>query len=158
MSEEENTETQSDKEQNFAALREKLEATEARLKELEPLAVEKAVQAAGFDPNTPEGKALSRLAGSDSDAEAVKNLATELGFEAVEQDSPPDLSPNERAAQEFAERKQELDSVTQSDEPSDLGNQIAEAEAAAAKGEGDWSQVTALKLQQFQQAAQQRGL
>lgn len=148
MSEEtqETTEELSDKELNFAKLREQKEALEARVAELSPLAVEKAVREAGFAPDTPEGKALSRLAGDNPDADAVKNLAVELGFEASPEEQKHEPTPNERAAQEFADRTSELSQVTTSDEPPDLNSQIAEAEA-----EGDWGKSMALKLAQFNQ-------
>lgn len=149
---EETVETQENSQaDNFAALRAQKEALEA---ELRPLKVEKAVRDAGFDPSTPEGKALSRLAEVDATADTVKNLAAELGFEVR---STVELNPNERAAQEFAARQADLASVTSSDALPDLNQQVAEAENAAARGEGDWNTVVDLKLAQFASLAQQRG-
>lgn len=134
-------ETDSKQAENFAALREQKEALEA---ELRPLRAEKAVTSAGFDPATPEGKALTRLAlaESDVDADKVKNLAEELGFETP---SPKaELSKNERAAQEFAIRAADMEAVTTSDGPSGPDQAIKDAEAA-----GDWGLSARLKLQQF---------
>jgi len=135
----------SDKEMNFRKLEARAEAAEARLAELAPLAVEKAVRSAGFDPDTPEGRALTRIAASDADADAVKGLAEELGFEASK--SQTQLSPNERAAQEFGNRTADLNSVTTSDEPQSLDQLIAEADAA-----GNLSQGIALRTRKSQQS------
>lgn len=146
MSEETQTD-QTDKELNFEKLREKNEALEAQLAELSPLKVAQTVRAAGFDPDTPAGKALSRLADANSDAESVKNLAAELGFEVV--DPAPVLSKEERAAQEFANRQADLGSVTTSDEPPDVATEVAELEAA-----GNWAEAGRRKLQQFVAANQ----
>lgn len=148
MSEEvQETTEQTDEEKNFAALREKVETYEARIAELSPLAKEKAVREAGFNPDTPEGKALSRLAGDEADADAVKNLAVELGFEATTQDSPKhEPTKEERAAQEFADRQSHLSQTTVSDEPPTDLEKIAEAEAKANET-GDWSEVMRLKIQ-----------
>lgn len=129
-----------DKEINFQRLREKNEALEAQIAELSPLKVAQTVREAGFDPDTPAGKALSRLADASSDAESVKALAAELGFEA---EAPtPALSKDERAAQEFGQRQSDLAAVTTSDIPPNMTDQIAEAEEA-----GDWNKSVGLKLQ-----------
>jgi hypothetical protein len=126
MSEEnvEVVEEQSDKEMNFSRLREQKEALEARLAELEPLAVAQAVRSAGFDPDTPEGKALSRLAQAGADAEAVKSLAEELGFEAGTR--KPQLNEFQQEQWDAAQRQQALNSITSSDTPPTLESQIAE--------------------------------
>ena len=131
----------SDKEINFEKVREQLAEKDARLAELEPLAVEKAVRSAGFDPDTPAGKALARLAVPGSDADAVKSLAEELGFEAA---SRPVLTPTEQAAVQSADGLRDLNSVTSSDEPPTANQAIEEAQAA-----GDWGLSGRLKLQQF---------
>lgn len=147
MSEEvENVEvSESDKEQNFAKLREKAEALEARLAELEPLAVAQAVREAGFNPNEGYGKALADLAGPGASADTVKEVAAKYGWEPEK--PKVELTPNERAAQEFAGRQAALNSVTTPDEPQDFGAQIAEAEQA-----GDWMRVISLKNQAVMQA------
>lgn len=137
MSEETTTEEMSEKTQadNFAELRAQKEALEA---ELRPLRAEKAVVSAGFDPTTPEGKALTRLAltEADVDADKVKGLAEELGFEASK--PKPALSPNERAAQEFSGRLSDLNSVTTSDDPGNIATQIAalDQQIAQARAQG----------------------
>ena len=70
-----------DKLLNFERLREKNEALEARIAELEPLAVEKAVRDAGYNPVSPEGRTLVRLSKVGDTAATVQALAEEIGFE-----------------------------------------------------------------------------
>jgi hypothetical protein len=147
MSEEiDNTEELSDKELNFKALREAKEALESELATLRPLAVKDAIRAAGFDPDKPEGKALARLA-ETADAESVKALAEELGFEVPT--LKPELTPTEQAAVAGAQKQAALNSVTTSDGPPSSDQAIAEAEAA-----GDYGLSGRLKLQQFLSANQ----
>lgn len=146
---EENTE-KTDKDQNFENLRKKAEALEARVAELEPLARAKLVAEAGFAPDTPAGKALSRLAPSDADVDAVRNLAEELGFEAAApEEKKPELSKEERAAQHFADQKADLQSVTTSDEPQTIDDDLAELQAALAKARaaGQWDEARAIGKQ-----------
>jgi hypothetical protein len=111
------------------------------------LKVAQTVREAGFDPDTPAGKALSRLADADSDAETVKNLAAELGFEA--EPPPSELTKEERAAQEFANRKADLQSVTTPDNPPNFDDQIAELNGliAVAKAAGNTLEVRRLNTQ-----------
>lgn len=154
MSEETTTEEMSDdKEQNLAALRAKAEALEAQLAALQPLAVEKAVRSAGFDPDTPAGRALARLTDSSADAETVKSLAAELGFEASTASPKHEPTKEERAAQEFADRTSRLNSVTTSDTPLDIDGEIAATQSAlnAARAAKNWDEVRAVgeQLQQL---------
>lgn len=146
MSEETQTTEEKTQADNFAALRKEKEALEAQVAELTPLKVAQIVKEAGFDPDTPAGKALSRLATPDSDTEAVRNLAEELGFEAEGQSAAPTLTPEEQAFQASENRKSELQSVTTSDEPDTLDDQIAEATAAlsAARAAKNWEEARAI--------------
>lgn len=152
MSEEENTEVdeQTDKEINFQKAREKIERLEARNAELEPLAVERAIREAGHDPFSPAGKALARIAPPGADADTVKSLAEELGFEAPPE--RPVLNQNERAAQEFSSRAADLASVTTSDTPPTVDDQIAEAYA-----EGNTKLARSLKNDLLANLARQAG-
>jgi hypothetical protein len=142
MSEETTTEpTEKTPEQSFAELRTQRDDA---LSELRPFRAEKAVTEAGFPLDSPEGKALRALALREDgvDADKVKNLAEEFGFETP---APKvELTPNERAAQEFANRQADLGSVTTSDEPPDVATEVAELEAA-----GKWAEAGQRKLQQF---------
>jgi hypothetical protein len=128
---EEGEKTQAD---NFAALREKYEAAVA---ELRPLKARDAVSAAGFNPNSPEGKALHRLAlaETDVDAEKVKALADELGFEVTP--PKPELTPTEQAAVAGAQKQAALNTVTTSDEPADIASQIADLDQQIMKARAE---------------------
>jgi hypothetical protein len=128
-------EEQSDKELNFAKLRSRAEAAEARLAELEPLAIAHAVRSAGFDPDTPEGKALSRLATAGADADAVKTLAEELGFEAGSK--RPQLNEFQQEQWDAAQRQQNLHSFTSPDAPPTVEAQIAELDAQIVQARND---------------------
>jgi len=151
MSEHDDTDL-TDKELNFKALRDEKKALEAQLAELQPLKVAQTVRAAGFDPDTPAGRALSRLADANSDVDAVWNLATELGFTTDDDTSPTPpatLSQNERAAQEFAQRQNALSSVVTSDTPPTFDNQVDELNKliSIAKASGNNLEVRRLNSQ-----------
>lgn len=142
---EENTTEEKTPEQSFAELRAQKEALES---ELRPLKVERAVRDAGFDPSTPEGKALSRLADIEADGEKVKALAEELGFEASK--PAPSLNVNETVAATLAARGAEIASVTTSDNPATTVNdEISEVQAAlnAARAAKNWDEAKALGQQ-----------
>lgn len=138
--------TVDDKEANFAALRAEKEALAEQLAALQPLAVERAVRSAGFDPDTPEGKALTRLSTVDSDADAVRSLAEELGFEAAK---PPQLNPTEQAMAQVADRSAQLGSVSVSDSPSTVDDEITglQAALAAARTAKNWDEAKAIGAQ-----------
>jgi hypothetical protein len=144
MSDQTPTEEMDDQEKNWRAMEERMKTLEAENAALRPLSIEKAVTSAGFGLDTPEGKALRALALKEEnvDADKVKNLAEELGFETPAPKA--ELTANERAAQEFSARAADLNAVTASDGPPGTDQAIQEAEAA-----GDWGLSTRLKLQQF---------
>jgi len=137
---------------NNANLRHQLEEANTRLAELEPLAVEKAIRSAGIDPDTPAGKALARIAPPGSDADAVKALADELGFEPGS--AKPVLTATEQAALSSADHMRALNDASTSEPPVTLVGLIKEAEAKE-----DWSTVTRLNSQLLaqQMAAKARG-
>ena len=149
---EDTTEGLSDKEMNFEKLRQKTEGLEARLAELEPLAVAKAVREAGFNPDADRGKALADLVGPGATVEKVKEVAARYGWEP--EPPRPVLTATEQAALSSADRLSALNSVTTSEPPVTLVSQIKEAEA-----KGDWSTVTRLNSQLLaqQMAAKARG-
>jgi hypothetical protein len=119
-------EGQSDKEMNFANLRSQKEALEAELAALRPLKTAQTVKEAGFDPDSPAGKALTRLA-ADSDVEGVKSLAAELGFEVGNIERQP--TAVEAAAVAAGDQFASFNQTTTSDEPVDVNGQIAELQA-----------------------------
>lgn len=147
MSDEQTTETQeqtseapSDKEINFQKLREQKEALESELAALRPLRTKETLRQAGFDPDSAEGKALSMAidAGKvETDPEKIVEFAgSEFGWEPRTQ-----LTETEATQVEGSRRMEAVRQVTQSDGPSDVSSQIAEAEQA-----GDWKKAMSLKL------------
>ena len=149
---EDTTEGLSDKEMNFEKLRQKTEGLEARLAELEPLAVAKAVREAGFNPDADRGKALADLVGPGATVEKVKEVAARYGWEP--EPPRPVLTQTEQAALSSADRLSALNSVTTPDNPTTLVDEIKDAEA-----KGDWKTVERLNSQLLaqQMAAKARG-
>ncbi len=149
--EEEETEEQSDKDRNFAALRKIKEAQEAELAELRPLKVDKMIREAGFDPGSDEGTAI-QYALKAQGAEAPQ---TSEGVRELVSTEFPGWTPKTVLSAEEVEREQaqgRLEGVrkeSESDTPPDLGDQIVEAEAA-----GDWEKSARLKLQGMTEAQQ----
>ncbi len=140
---EEETEEQSDKDRNFAALRKKTDALEARVKELEPLEMDKMIREAGFDPGSDKGKAIGyglQAQGADApdDAEGVREFAaSEFNW-----DPTTPLTSEEEERQQAQDRVEGVRKESESDTPPDLDDQIAEAEAA-----GEYGKSAMLKLQ-----------
>ena len=136
-------EQQSDKDRNFAALRAKLEATEARLAELEPLHTEKVIREAGFDPNSDQGKAIRygiQVNKVEESPDKVKEFAlTEFGWQPKAQ-----LTPDEASRQVTTDRMGSLQAQSEPETPPQPGDDIAAAEA-----EGDWGKAGMLKMQTF---------
>lgn len=130
----------SDKEINFQKLREQKEALEAELASLRPLQTKETLRQAGFDPDTPEGKALS-VAIKAGEVEAnpdqiVAYAGSEFGWE-----PKPRLTETEATQVEGSKRLEAVRQVTQSDGPQDTKALIAEAEQS-----GDWMTAMQLKV------------
>lgn len=146
---EETTEQQelTDKELNFEKLRQKNEELEAQIQSLAPLKVAQTIRDAGFDPDSPDGKALSRLVDQTADVDKVKEVAADIGFEPPEPKA--ELSETEQAVQAGADKVAALNQVTSSDGPPDDAAEIQELEA-----EGKWADAGRKKLQRFLAAQQ----
>lgn len=147
MSDEQTTtetpEATSDKDKNFAALRQQLDQAQAEIEALRPLRTKETLRQAGFDPDTAEGKALSLAIDAGrvepDPTQIVEFAGSEFGWEPRTQ-----LTETEATQAEGSKRLEAVRQVTQSDGPSDVGSQIAEAEQA-----GDWSRAMALKLRRM---------
>jgi len=133
----------SDKELNFAKLRQQYEAAMAELEQLRPLKVKETLRQAGFDPEATEGKALT-LAIEAGKVEAdpqkiVEFAANEFGFQ-------PRVALTETEAKqvEAAARMEQVRQVTTSVQTPSADDEIAKAEQ-----EGDWTKAMALKLQKI---------
>lgn len=132
MSEENtNQENMTDEEKNFAALRQKAEAAEARVNELLPYAIESQIRGAGLDPNSREGQMLRDFA---KDPSEIPGLVEKYGLSAQE-DSEAAASPapqpnqSEQAQLDAAARQQAVQSVASSTDgaPKTAAERVADA-------------------------------
>ena len=142
----------SDKELNFAKLRQQYEAALAELEQLRPLKQREVLRQAGFDPDAPEGKSLTFAieAGKvEADPEQIKQFAVnELGFQ-----PKVALTETESRQVEAATRMEQVRQVTTSEAPpATTDDEIVEAEA-----EGDWGRAMALKMQRLAEMQQPAG-
>lgn len=130
----ETTETPtSDKEINFERLRQEKAALEAEVQRLRPLEFKETVRAAGFDPDSGEGKSLIRdLAAGAVTAEEGQELAAVIAQYAEQEYGwrpTPALNPTEQQTVQAAQTTTQLDQVTVSDDPTDIEQQIRNLEA-----------------------------
>jgi len=126
----------SDKEANLAALRQQLEAANQKLAALEPLQRASVVREAGFDPDSPEGKALVRMVGDETDATKVTEMAAEIGWAPKQT-----LNPAEAATVAAAQAQDQLRQVSVGDVPADdIDRQIQEARES-----GNWQAAVILE-------------
>ena len=152
-SSEEETEEQSDKDRNFAALRKKVEAQDKELTRLRPLERDKMIREAGFDPDSDEGTAIQYAL----QAKGVDAPSTSDGVKELVSSEFPGWSPKTVLSDEEIERQQaqgRLEGVrkeSESDTPPDVDSEIAEAEAA-----GDYGKSGMLKLQKHAAAAEKQ--
>lgn len=139
----EESEPQSDKDRNFAALRAKLEAVESENAELRPLRTEKVIREAGFDPASDQGKAIKyglQVNKVEETADKVQEFAlTEFGWKPKAQ-----LTTEEATRQVTTDRMDSLQAQSEPETPPDTGDDIAAAEA-----EGDFAKSGMLKLSSY---------
>lgn len=142
----------SDKELNFAKLRQQYEAALAELEQLRPLKQREVLRQAGFDPDAPEGKSLTfaiEAGRVEADPEQIKQFAVnELGFQ-----PKVALTETESRQVEAATRLEQVRQVTTSEAPpATTDDEIAKAEA-----EGDWGRAMSLKMQRLAEMQQPAG-
>lgn len=124
----------------FVQLREAYKQAKKELKELrafreeaEPRIRHAALQEAGFQPDSPQAKALLRLHEGELTVEALKATAEEYGITGVAvDDSPgaPTLSDNQKQAIASAARGNQLAAVGAPSSPQSPHERYAEAETA----------------------------
>lgn len=122
---EESQEQQGQDPANNAALRKQLEEAQAQIAELSAFKVNEVVRSVGLDPNQGNGLALKQLLGSDASEEKAQELVTQFGWQAAVSEKH-EQTKEERAAMHAADSLSQLNSVTVSDKPLDLANQIAD--------------------------------
>lgn len=124
----------------FVQLREAYKETKKELKELrayreasEPKVRRAALQEAGFDPESPQAKALLKLHDGELDAEALKATAAEYGIQGVateEAADRPALTPEDQQAISSTARGAQLAAVGAPASPQSAQERYREAEAS----------------------------
>lgn len=132
----------------FVQLREAYKSAKKELKELrayrevsEPKVRSAALKEAGFDPDSPQAKALLKLHEGELDAEALKATASEYGISgsAVEDAADrPSLSPDDEQAIASTSRGAQLAAVGAPASPKSAQERYREAEQS-----GDFSEMLA---------------
>jgi len=132
----------------FTELREAYKTAKKELKELrayredaEPKVRRAVLKEAGFDPESPQAKALLKLHDGDLDAEALKATAEEYGIAGVpveDADERPSLSPEDKQAISSTARGAQLAAVGAPASPQTAQERYREAEAS-----GNFSEMLA---------------
>lgn len=147
MSDTETTPEPQTESRDFANLRQKNEANEARVKELETLLLKRTIKDAGFDPETPiVGMIAEKFVGDIGDVKAFAEHAAALGYTAAPTSQPTETQQQVDLLQQRGDQLR--DAATPAEPPSDIKSQIAEADQA-----GDHQRARLLKNQAVLEAA-----
>ena len=125
-------------------MRERIKELEGVEKEYKSVQMDNAIQSAGFDPASGQGKALKDLYKGDLEADAIKAFAAEQygwGEEA------PAVQEQEAQKARVVTSQDSLDAVMEASvpvEPADMNDQIAQA-----MQDGDWQKSSALKVEKL---------
>jgi len=120
-------------------MRERIKELESKEKELKSVQMANAIQEAGFDPQSGEGKALKDLYKGELEANAIKEFASNYGWG----DESPQANQAELQRQRVVSSQDSLDTVIEASvpvEPVGLDDQIAQAQS-----DGDWQTSSNLK-------------
>ncbi len=142
--------------ENFVALRNALKAKDRELKELrafksstEPQLRTFALKDAGFDPESPQAKALLKLHDGEFTPEAIKATAGEYGFVAGEAGTTADpgqqLDEAQQGALEASQRGQQLNGASSSTTPPQTTDARLKAAEQKGRDTGDWSEFDQLQ-------------
>lgn len=120
-------------------MRERIKELESVEKEYKSVQMDTAIQDAGFDPQSGEGKALKDLYKGELEAKAIKEFASNYGWG----DELPQATQAELQRQRVVSSQNSLDTVIEASvpvEPVGLDDQIAQAQS-----DGDWQTSSNLK-------------
>jgi len=120
-------------------MRERIKELESVEKEFKSVQMANAIQEAGFDPQSGEGKALKDLYKGELEANAIKEFASNYGWG----DESPQANQAELQRQRVVSSQDSLDTVIEASvpvEPVGLDDQIAQAQS-----DGDWQTSSNLK-------------
>ena len=119
-------------------MRERIKELESVEKEFKSVQMANAIQEAGFDPESGEGKALKDLYKGELEAKAIQEFASNYGW-----GETPQSSQEELQRQRVVSSQDSLDTVIEASvpvEPVGLDDQIAQAQS-----DGDWQTSSNLK-------------
>ena len=120
-------------------MRERIKELESVEKEFKSVQMANAIQDAGFDPESGEGKALKDLYKGELKADAIKEFASNYGWG----DAPAEPNQEELQRQRVVSSQDSLDTVIEASvplEPVGIDDQIAQAQQ-----DGDWQTASNLK-------------
>ena len=125
-------------------MRDRIKELEGVEKEYKTVQMDNAIQSAGFDPSSGQGKALKDLYKGDLEVDAIKAFAAEqygCGEDA------PAVQEQEAQKARVVTSQNSLDTVIEASvpvEPADMNDQIA-----IAMQDGDWQKSSALKAEKL---------
>ena len=120
-------------------MRERIKELESVEKEFKSVQMANAIQEAGFDPQSGEGKALKDLYKGELEVNSIKEFASNYGWG----NAPTEPTQEELQRQRVVSSQNSLDTVIEASvpvEPVGLEDQIAQAQA-----DGDWQTSSNLK-------------
>lgn len=133
-------ETQEEDNNAIKQMRDRIKELEGVEKEYKTVKMDNAIQSAGFDPSSGQGKALKDLYKGDLEADAIKAFAAEqYGWG----EGTPAVQEQEAQKARVVTSQNSLDTVIEASvpvEPANVNDQIA-----TAMQDGDWQKSSALK-------------
>ena len=129
-------------------MRERIKELESVEKEFKSVQMANAIQDAGFDPQSGEGKALKDLYKGELEANAIKEFASSYGWG----DESPQANQAELQRQRVVSSQDSLDTVIEASvpvEPVGIDDQINQAQA-----DGDWQTSSNLKADKLRALTQ----
>jgi hypothetical protein len=129
-------------------MRERIKELESVEKEFKSVKMANAIQEAGFDPESGEGKALKDLYKGELEAKAIQEFASNYGWG----NTPAEPSQEELQRQRVVSSQDSLDTVIEASvpvEPVGIDDQINQAQA-----DGDWQTSSNLKADKLRALTQ----
>ena len=129
-------------------MRDRIKELESVEKEFKSVKMANAIQEAGFDPESGEGKALKDLYKGELEAKAIQEFASNYGWG----NAPTEPSQEELQRQRVVSSQDSLDTVIEASvpvEPVGLDDQINQAQA-----DGDWQTSSNLKADKLRALTQ----
>ena len=131
-------------------MRERIKELESVEKEFKSVKMANAIQEAGFDPESGEGKALKDLYKGELEAKAIQEFASNYGWG----NTPAEPSQEELQRQRVVSSQDSLDTVIEASvpvEPVGIDDQINQAQA-----DGDWQTSSNLKADKLRALTQKK--